>query len=157
MTLTGPIAQLAQMHGIAVEYWDQAGNHHDISTETVVAVLASLGVDAGTDTAVTEAIEARAVDRARNAIKGLLEMAPEQALVRQADGSWTVDLAVPTDAVLATNPVGAHCLVPDTPKIEVFYIPAIVTVTAPTPAAPQPPATKPHAPKPVKVTPRFTG
>lgn len=38
--------------------------------------------------AIAEAIEARAVDRARNAIKGLLEMAPEEALVRQADGSW---------------------------------------------------------------------
>lgn len=38
--------------------------------------------------AIAEAIEAQAVDRARNAIKGLLEMAPEEALVRQADGSW---------------------------------------------------------------------
>jgi Cd2+/Zn2+-exporting ATPase len=38
--------------------------------------------------AIAEAIEARAVDRARNAIKGLLAMAPEQASVRQADGSW---------------------------------------------------------------------
>jgi len=38
--------------------------------------------------AIAEAIEAHAVDRARNAIKGLLEMAPEEASVRQADGSW---------------------------------------------------------------------
>ena len=38
--------------------------------------------------AIAEAIEARAVDRARNAIKGLLAMAPEEATVRQADGSW---------------------------------------------------------------------
>ena len=38
--------------------------------------------------AIAEAIEARAVDRARNAIKGLLALAPEQAEVRQADGSW---------------------------------------------------------------------
>jgi len=38
--------------------------------------------------AIAEAIEARAVDRARNAIKGLLAMAPEEAAVRQADGSW---------------------------------------------------------------------
>jgi Cd2+/Zn2+-exporting ATPase len=38
--------------------------------------------------AIAEAIEARAVDRARNAIKGLLAMAPEEASVRQADGSW---------------------------------------------------------------------
>ena len=38
--------------------------------------------------AIAEAIEGRAVDRARNAIKGLLAMAPEEAAVRQADGSW---------------------------------------------------------------------
>ncbi len=35
-----------------------------------------------------EWIEARAVDRARNAIKGLLDLAPATAEVRQADGSW---------------------------------------------------------------------
>ena len=46
--------------------------------------------------AIAEAIEARAVDRARNAIKGLLEMAPEEALVRQADGSW---VSLPVAAV----------------------------------------------------------
>jgi len=38
--------------------------------------------------AIAEAIEARAVDRARNAIKGLLAMAPEQASMRQPDGTW---------------------------------------------------------------------
>ena len=38
--------------------------------------------------AIAEAIEARAVDRARNAIKGLLAMAPEEASVQQSDGSW---------------------------------------------------------------------
>jgi len=38
--------------------------------------------------AIAEAIETRAFDRARNAIKGLLDMAPEEASVRQADGSW---------------------------------------------------------------------
>jgi Cd2+/Zn2+-exporting ATPase len=38
--------------------------------------------------AIAEAIEARAVDRARNAIKSLLALAPEQAEVRQANGDW---------------------------------------------------------------------
>ena len=56
--------------------------------------------------AIAEAIEARAVDRARNAIKGLLEMAPEQASVRQVDGSWTTlpvaEIAV--SAVLRVKP-----------------------------------------------------
>ncbi|MGB3068645.1 MAG: heavy metal translocating P-type ATPase [Ottowia sp.] len=35
-----------------------------------------------------ELIEGRAVDRARNAIKGLLELAPATAEVRQPDGTW---------------------------------------------------------------------
>ena len=51
--------------------------------------------------ALAEAIEARAVDRARNAIKGLLEMAPEQAAVRQADGHW-LDRPVAAVALGAT-------------------------------------------------------
>jgi len=38
--------------------------------------------------AIAEAIEARAVDRARNAIQGLLALAPEQASLRMPDGSW---------------------------------------------------------------------
>ena len=38
--------------------------------------------------AMAELIEVRAVDRARNAIKSLLELAPSVAEVRQPDGSW---------------------------------------------------------------------
>jgi Cd2+/Zn2+-exporting ATPase len=39
---------------------------------------------------VAELIEAKSLDRARNAISGLMQMAPEQATVHQADGSWQV-------------------------------------------------------------------
>ena len=38
--------------------------------------------------AIAELIEARAVDRARNAIKGLVDLAPAEAEIRQADGGW---------------------------------------------------------------------
>lgn len=38
--------------------------------------------------AIAELIEARSVDRARNAIKGLLDLTPDTAEVRQADGTW---------------------------------------------------------------------
>ncbi len=38
--------------------------------------------------AIAELIEARAVDRARNAIKGLVDLAPDDAEVLQSDGSW---------------------------------------------------------------------
>jgi Zn2+/Cd2+-exporting ATPase len=56
--------------------------------------------------AIAEVIEARAVDRARNAIKGLLAMAPEEASVRQADGSWSSQpvAAVTLDAVVRVKP-----------------------------------------------------
>lgn len=39
---------------------------------------------------VAELIEAKSLDRARNAISGLMQMAPDQATVQQADGSWQV-------------------------------------------------------------------
>ena len=38
--------------------------------------------------AIAELIEAKAVDRARNAIKGLMALAPDTALVQQSDGAW---------------------------------------------------------------------
>lgn len=50
--------------------------------------------------AVAELIEARAADRARNAIQGLLALAPGEAMMNQADGSWR---AMPTGEV----PIGA--------------------------------------------------
>ncbi|MBA1380948.1 heavy metal translocating P-type ATPase [Pseudomonas brassicacearum] len=39
---------------------------------------------------VAELIEAKSLDRARNAISGLMQMAPEQATVQQADGTWQI-------------------------------------------------------------------
>ncbi len=50
--------------------------------------------------AIAELIEARAVDRARNAIGGLMALSPDTADVRQPDGSWR---SSPVDSV----PVGA--------------------------------------------------
>lgn len=46
--------------------------------------------------AIAELIEARAVDRARNAIKSLLDLAPQDAEVQQAGGQWQ---RMPTAAV----------------------------------------------------------
>jgi Cd2+/Zn2+-exporting ATPase len=43
--------------------------------------------------AIAELIETRAVDRARNAIKSLLELSPQQAEVRQPNGTWLQILA----------------------------------------------------------------
>lgn len=46
--------------------------------------------------AIAELIEARSVDRARNAIQGLLALAPDTAEINQPDGSWR---EVPADQV----------------------------------------------------------
>nr|AWD72006.1 hypothetical protein pE10SP1_p073 [Polaromonas sp. E10S] len=51
--------------------------------------------------AIAELIEAKAVDRARNAIKGLLDMAPAQALTLASNGSW-VETPVASVALEAT-------------------------------------------------------
>jgi Cd2+/Zn2+-exporting ATPase len=56
--------------------------------------------------AIAELIEARAVDRARNAIQGLLALTPEQAEVKQPDGSWATLRAdaVALDAIARIRP-----------------------------------------------------
>jgi len=61
--------------------------------------------------AIAELIEARSVDRARNAIKGLLDMTPEKAEVKQADGSW-VESQVKTVAIGAIVRVKPGARVP---------------------------------------------
>jgi len=50
--------------------------------------------------AIAELIEARAVDRARNAISGLLALSPDTAELRQPDGTWQ-------PAPVANVPIGA--------------------------------------------------
>jgi Cd2+/Zn2+-exporting ATPase len=56
--------------------------------------------------ALAELIEAKSLDRARNAIRGLMALAPERATVQQADGSWTEVEAktVPLDTVVRVRP-----------------------------------------------------
>ena len=56
--------------------------------------------------ALAEVIEAKSLDRARNAIRGLMSLAPETATVRQEDGSWIElpAMAVPLGAVVRLRP-----------------------------------------------------
>ncbi|WP_330212492.1 heavy metal translocating P-type ATPase [Pseudomonas sp. Z18(2022)] len=55
---------------------------------------------------VAELIEAKSLDRARNAISGLMQMTPEQATVRQADGSWVEQdvKVIELDAIVRVRP-----------------------------------------------------
>jgi 4-alpha-glucanotransferase len=70
------LAELAAAHGVATDYWDWLGQHVTVSTESIRAVLAALGVDAGTDDAVEAALVAQA-DRP------WLETVPPSCVVRQ--------------------------------------------------------------------------
>ena len=56
--------------------------------------------------AIAELIEGRALDRARNAIKSLLDLTPETAEVRQVDGAWSETPAadVALDAIVRIKP-----------------------------------------------------
>ncbi len=56
--------------------------------------------------ALAEVIEAKSLDRARNAIRGLMDLAPETTTVRQADGSWKELAAkeVAIDSVVRVGP-----------------------------------------------------
>ncbi|CAG2150473.1 Cadmium-transporting ATPase [Cupriavidus campinensis] len=56
--------------------------------------------------ALAERIEAASLDRARNAVRGLMAMAPEQATVQQPDGTWLAVTArdVPVGAVVRLRP-----------------------------------------------------
>jgi 4-alpha-glucanotransferase len=59
MTDASPqLQQLAEMCGVATDYWDWRGNHIVVSAETIIAVLAALGVDAATPNAVDSALVA---------------------------------------------------------------------------------------------------
>jgi Zn2+/Cd2+-exporting ATPase len=51
---------------------------------------------------IAELIEAKSLDRARNAIKSLMQLTPEQATVQQVDGSWQaldINIVKPGDVV----------------------------------------------------------
>lgn len=56
--------------------------------------------------ALAELIEAYSLDRARNAIRNLMEMTPESATVKQADGSWQVMpvASVALEAIVRVKP-----------------------------------------------------
>jgi 4-alpha-glucanotransferase len=50
---------LAASYGVATEFWDQAGAHQTVSEDTVVAVLAALGVDATSHASIAAALNER--------------------------------------------------------------------------------------------------
>lgn len=58
LTSTQVLAQLAERYGISANYYDWVGEFVEVSTDTLVAVLAALDVDASTEEAAQAALEA---------------------------------------------------------------------------------------------------
>lgn len=52
-----PLHELARAHRVATEYWDQAGNLVPVSDDVIEAVLAALGVDVSSPSAIHEGLE----------------------------------------------------------------------------------------------------
>ncbi len=61
MTSTPPsraLAELARAYGVATEYWDWRNRHAMVSAETIIAVLAAMGVKVASDEDAAEAVNA---------------------------------------------------------------------------------------------------
>ena len=83
-----PLQELAEASGIVPHWRDVHGEWHDVGADTLRAVLAATGVDAGTDAKVAEALAAHHAGR---------ENLPPLVTVTQGeplpmDGVWTVTL-----------------------------------------------------------------
>ncbi|MEV4870866.1 4-alpha-glucanotransferase [Streptomyces syringium] len=63
-------ARLAELHGVATSYEPAPGQGFQVPEDTVVAVLAALGVDASTPRAVRDALDAHAATERRRLLPG---------------------------------------------------------------------------------------
>ncbi|MFI1305661.1 4-alpha-glucanotransferase [Streptomyces sioyaensis] len=130
-------ARLARLHGIATSYEPAPGRSVQIADDTVVAVLAALGVDASTPHAVRTALAARAdatgaalLPRtvvARPARPPDLTGLPEGSVlgVETEDGA-AQELGAPDPAALARLPLGIHVLHAHSPDGRTARVPLIV-------------------------------
>ena len=74
------LVALAAAYGVATEFWDQSGGHQVVSQETVMAVLAALGVDASTAESVVDALAERRIRDWKRAL-------PPVFVTRQGDAA----------------------------------------------------------------------
>ena len=105
---------LSGLHGVATRYTDWRGREVDVSPETLVAVLAALGVDASSPAAVRAELE-----RAREPVRAL----PPNIVVRRGSGPATGPvlaelrrhLGSGEDAEVDIEPSAAEVLSPPSP------------------------------------------
>ncbi|HMC72551.1 MAG TPA: 4-alpha-glucanotransferase, partial [Mycobacteriales bacterium] len=136
MTISPELAKLAAAHGVAIEYKDQLERTVEVSSDSVVAVLRALGVDATTPSAVAAALED--VER-RSATPPVVVMRQSQTRTVVVDdvigllletGEQLPHRGVGGAVTLAGLPTGWHTLRTSTRDIPVVVAPD--RVTAPT-------------------------
>jgi 4-alpha-glucanotransferase len=122
----GVLERLAAAHGVATRYESWRGRIVTVAPESVVAVLARLGVDASTPAAARDALGSLAGARDRRAASATVVLvagetaAVPAGLLHLEDGSTRpVDGALPTDL-----PLGYHALAHDGGRTPVIVTPA---------------------------------
>ncbi|MFD3423272.1 4-alpha-glucanotransferase [Streptomyces decoyicus] len=115
-------ARLARLHGIATSYEPSPGRSVQIADDTVVAVLAALGVDASTPYAVRTALAAYEEGAGRALLPRTVVARPDRPpdlarlpegtvlRVETEGGGAAEDLGAPDPAALARLPLGVHVL-----------------------------------------------
>jgi 4-alpha-glucanotransferase len=81
-SLESDLVSLAQVYGVATEYWDQAGELQYVGRDTVEAVLAALGVDATT-------ADSRAAALLEAEVKPWRQIVPPVFVTRHGVGGYT--------------------------------------------------------------------
>ncbi|MGA5269694.1 4-alpha-glucanotransferase [Streptomyces lydicamycinicus] len=130
-------ARLARLHGVATSYAPSPGTSVQIADDTVVAVLAALGVDASTPHAVRTALAAYEDDARRALLPRTIVARPDRPpdLARLPEGTVlrvetgdgeTADLGAPDPAALARLPLGVHVLEARAPGGRTARAPLIV-------------------------------
>ncbi|MGW8976107.1 4-alpha-glucanotransferase [Streptomyces platensis] len=130
-------ARLARLYGVATSYAPSPGTSVQIAGDTVVAVLAALGVDASTPHAVRTALAAYEDDARRALLPRTVVARPDRPpdLARLPEGTdlrvetgagEAVDLGAPDPAALARLPLGVHVLEARAPGGRTARAPLIV-------------------------------
>ena len=110
--VTPRLAALARLHGIATEYVDQAAKLQQVSTETVTAVLAALGVAADTDAEIEAAIVADHDRDWRNLVPNVVVHRQSQVgsvLVHASHGSAVIaQINLESGEVVSCSPMASE-------------------------------------------------
>ncbi|HVT93203.1 MAG TPA: 4-alpha-glucanotransferase [Bryobacteraceae bacterium] len=87
------LASAAALWGIESEYWDIFGARHEASDPLIRNILASLGVDSGTDEALEEAVRARRAAEEMDVLPPVLVLSESDLRIRvraQSEGEVTL-------------------------------------------------------------------